>query len=413
MAHLDRQLGRKKKPVRSALAERGYVAVDVGGGKKVVKPAHQVAQVARHSKSLQIQHSGTLASDALTTSRTLEFPILCPTNVYAQDLAITFNVRESGGVAAVTPIPAPLFIDTIEFWANGGSLLLQTLTGDAIWELTGMGANNEQMAYLSAAANHNTSWASPTQIAISGTASYHFPLMGNFIQAHGGLSLAHIKGNIVVRIRTRASSVAAGTGVLSLTSAYLYIEAEELGSEDASGLRKLAASNIIGGDFLDVITHAIPAQTYSASSTYTPVLTSFHDIDAAFFIASFRASKSGSGAYTFVAIGANSTFTILDGNNSDLLTSGSPYVYNHYRYVELPKMVTGAMFASVNVLPIIIGDPKKALQGRHDGGIHMTANEKLYLALDSTFVSGSYSLDVIGFCWRSFRLTREGMFEKL
>ena len=217
---------------------------------------------------------------------TIDIQLVCPQETFVKDLAIEWSVAETGGTNSVTPIPAPLFCD-IEFWVNGGSKLLQTLYGEQIWFNTGMTLNTKQLTYVSAVGNYNTSFASPSSIAASGTAKYFVPLIGNWIAQRHGIDLSKINGNILVRIKTK-NSVASGTGTLALSNVRLIMETEEMPHDNRQEIKDHFASNIIEGSFLDCVNQREASQTYTAGQSYTKTLTSVNNYDVPFIIACLR-----------------------------------------------------------------------------------------------------------------------------
>lgn len=317
-------------------------------------------------------------------------------------LMLEIRLTESGGSNSVTPCPAPLMIQRIEFAGNNGSDLIQTIYGENLFfnlaHLT-----QEELSQVAAVNNMNTSFAGPSAIAASGSARYYVPLLGSFIEQGQGLYLGGLKSPIRCRIYARAS-VESGSGTLNTAGLILHGSMEELPGQDLDDLDHEYANNVVEKPFLDIQNWSV-SQTFAPSTAYTFQLQSIIG-EVPYMLVGFRSSTAATngGTRTFSALGNTATVEYLDVNGQNQ-QGGSALDYGQLRYLEAPKNWVGSMFASLPLIPIIFGEPTAAvLRGEKKGYRYNDTHDQLKLTTDSAWSSATYTLDCWAPAWRKLQI---------
>ncbi len=105
---------------------------------RVVRPVKQSIPVLGYESFLPIQISGSTPTNALTSGQQFDFQIVCPQRTKLKGgMTIEWNCSETSGSNSVTPIPAPLFVGTMEYYL-GSSLQLTIDQGEHNWWRTGI-----------------------------------------------------------------------------------------------------------------------------------------------------------------------------------------------------------------------------------------------------------------------------------
>ena len=262
---------------------------------------------------------------------------------------LQISVSNSDASNTVTPAPVPLWIDRIEFIANNGSDVIQTLYGDQIFLNYGL-YTDEQLSYIATVSNMNTSFAGPSAIATSSSITYYCYLPGNFAQQSEGFFLGALTGSIICRIYSR-NAVESGTGTLVTDDVKLLMECEQLPQNELEQLLELHKQSPVMYPVLDCSVLAI-GQTYTASTQYRLNLTNV-TAQVAYAIGGLRSSKSNTSAgyRTFADLGKMATLELKDsaGQNQN---GGSTLEYAQIRYIEAPKYWKGKLASSLAVLPL-------------------------------------------------------------
>jgi len=384
-------------------------------GKKVIKSAYQASHVHKNSLfDVVIPPVTSAATNSLTATSTIVDFHIQPSDYILKQLTLQVSVSNGSSTDTVTPTVAPFFIQRVEIRVNGGSDLIQTIYGPALFLLNGIVMNNGQIASLSNVLNMNTSFAGPNALAISGTATYYIPIIGCFWESGSlGLPLNALTGLINVRFFFQ-NSVESGSGTLNVTSMQLHQQMLDIPSSDKSEIFKLFRNNPAEWDYLDQIQQDYTQTFTSSQENRNMRFTSWSGMDVAFAIAGLRSNPNTvtSGEWrTFSSIGAGATYVIYDANGVDI-TGGSKLNYHMERYVETAQEINSAMFTYLPLIPLFFSNPISSLAGIKVGGLEFTGNESIGITPDSSWTTATYTLTVWGFVWRTVRL-QNGVFSRI
>ena len=395
--------GKKARiPIVNRVAVASYTSVTDGSGPGAIRVMtndnHSFSTLQNRFCTIKANKTTALSSSFFTTSSQLDIRI-DPGQFVIHDMFLQISVSNSDASNTVTPAPVPLWIDRIEFIANNGSDVIQTLYGDQIFLNYGL-YTDEQLSHIAAVANMNTSFAGPSAIATSSSITYYCPLPGNFAQQSEGFFLGALTGSIICRIYSR-NAVESGTGTLVTDDVKLLMECEQLPQNELEQLLELHKQSPVMYPVLDCSVLTI-GQTYTASTQYSLNLTNVTG-QVAYAIGGLRSSKSNTSAgyRTFADLGKTATLELKDsaGQNQN---GGSALEYAQIRYIEAPKYWKGKLASSLAVLPLCFClDPAAAVGfGVKQGGYYFDSKDQLYIMPSSGFSSGTYTLDLYFHVWR-------------
>ena len=141
------------KVVASRQSIHPIVEVKDMSGKTVVRDARQIAySQVRIPLDIKWSPATLVPSTLFTTSGTFTDIKIENYRGVLHDLELEIRLTETSGNNPVTTCPGPLMFDRIEFYANSGSDLVQTLYGDCINYNSAL-LTNEQLANLGSVAN--------------------------------------------------------------------------------------------------------------------------------------------------------------------------------------------------------------------------------------------------------------------
>lgn len=368
-------------------------------GKLLINP-DQLVSVYKDRQTIKFQSATSVPTNFLTSASQVDIKIENYRGVL-HSLVLQINVSESGGSNSVTPAPVPLFIDRIEFLANGGAELIQTIYGDNLF-YNFASVSNEQLTSLSTVNNFNTSFAGPTAIAASGTTRYYLPIIGAFCEQHQGVYLAGLNGYILFRVYSRPTGVESGSGTLNVASMQLLAEIEQLPEPDLKDLDMMYLNNMLERPILDCVQYQV-TQTFNASTAYTLTLQPFVG-NCAFIIGGFRSSFSNTsgGARTYSSIGATGQVGLLDSAGANQ-NGGSDLDYNYLRYVDWPAHWNSTMLTSLPLITMHFSEkPIDALvKGiKSEGLYYFDTRDQLRITLDSAWASGTFTFVLYAYMWR-------------
>jgi hypothetical protein len=401
------------KPVRVPHGTMHPMArVTESDGKVVIIDRDQLVTNLTQNQDVITQFTGSIQSTMLANGGSVDIQIV-PCDMLVKDVTIEIQCHNSDGTNTVTPCPAPLMIQRIEWYANGGSDLVQTQYGETIWFNQGMLFTNEALQSEAAVQNFSTAFGAGTAIAANGAARYWIPLVSCWLVQDSGMWLGNLKANLICRIFFRPS-VESGTGVLALDKVFIHFGTKELASDTKAEIREQYANNNVERRILDSINMPV-TQTFTASTPYTIILSSFSNVLVPFWLACFRSSISNAsaGLRTFANIGDFAPYTLQNGQGQDL-TGGSGFTYKERRHSDFPKRSPGTLLFNLPLVPMVhCENVLEPLQGRVDGAFPYTSNEKFVFTPDANWSSGSYTLDFYGYVFRHVHLNSNGRIEVL
>lgn len=320
------------------------------------------------------------------------------------DLTLEIKLAETGGANNVAICPAPMMIDRIEFYANAGSDLVQTIYGDCINYNSAL-LTTEQLTSIGIVANYNTGYAPLGPIPAGGSATYFVPLTGNMFQQMNGLWLPALSSYILCRVYGK-SSVESGTGTLACTNLFLHGEVSQLSPYDEAAEDSKYRNNIVSKPFLDNLRHQNPT-TYTSGTQSQQILSAYSG-DALQFIGGFQANNqvaTGGNFRNYQSIGPNGLLELLDSSGQNII-GGSALNYNQVRYIEFSKKFPGTLMQTFPLVWMGFGDPAMGiLHGVREGFMHFDTKDQFRITPDSTFASGAYMFSLYGYFWRHLEVS--------
>ena len=407
MSNFLKYAEKAKIPIANRAAIASFQSIRDGSGpgslNVMTNDNHSFSTLQNRFCTLKFTPATSLSSNFFTTASQCDIRIETVQAVI-HDMSLEITVQNTDASNTVTPAPLPLWIDRIEFYANSGSDLIQTLYGDQIFLNYGL-YSDEQLAHIATVANMNTSFAGTSAIGTSTSITYYVPLTGNFAQQSEGFFLGALEGHITCRIYSR-SAVESGSGVLVTNAITLLCECEQLPQNELQQLMQLHRESPVMYPLLDCSPLSVN-QTFSASTTYSIQISNVNGL-VPYAVGGFRASKSNAsaGLRTFANPGNTATLELIDSGGQNQ-NGGSTVTVAQLRYIEAPKYWRGKLATNLPVIPISFClDPMAAVGfGVKQGGYYHDSKDVLRITLPSTWSSSAYTLDLYYSVWRQIICT--------
>jgi hypothetical protein len=324
------------------------------------------------------------------------------------DYIIEINCAETGGSNSVTPVPSELMINYSSLYANTGSLEIQRLYGDQLWQNLGL-LSSDQLSQLAPVINQNTMWGNPQAISASGTARYYILSIGNCCP-YVRFYMPSINNYLQLRVNWNGNGVDSGSGTLQVSSVKLHCIFLDLPPADKVALRNFYASNTVEAHILTNVNMPL-SQTLNASTFYNFILSSFQGEEAGIFMW-FRSSKTGSGLRTLAYPGNSANYQFADANNNPILDP-SPINGDFLRYILTYNKFAGQFFSIIPVVPIQFDNnlTDAILYGKSNGLYFGTTKEQLSFNLPATWSSSTWYLDLYLLTWQHLHIRPDGLME--
>lgn len=325
-----------------------------------------------------------------------------------EDILLEVGVSNSDGTNTVTPTNAPLLFSQIQTYVNSGSDLSQTIYDVPIWHNLNM-LTNEQLTNVVNCNNMNTSFAGPSSIAASGSASFFVPVLGNIFQTGHSIFMGGLQGYITMRFYGN-SSVESGTGTLVFNKLVIHAKCRAIPDSDLKKLRQEYATSILEKPYIDYAHMPIP-NTYNASTAYTVQMSGLTG-SMVYALIGFRSSTSATsgGIRTFANLGNLATISWADENGVAVNAPSAEY-YAIQRFIDSAKSFPGQFFNYIPMVPIIFGDPYRSVMlGESRGSYYCNSRDQLIFTPNASWSSGTFTLDVYGVMIRHAHINK-GRFE--
>ncbi len=322
-----------------------------------------------------------------------------------EDILLEVGVSETGGSSSITPTNAPLMFSQIQTLVNSGSDISQTIYDVDIWHNLNF-LTNEQVTNIVNVNNMNTSFAGPSSIAASGSATYFVPLIGNIFQTGHGIFMGGLKGYIVMRFYGN-SSVESGSGTLALNKLVIHAKCKQLPQYQMDELRKEYETSVLEKPYIDYAHMPLP-NTYNASTQYTIQMSGLTG-SMAYALIGLRSSTAATsgGIRTFANLGNLAQVAWAD-ENGNLVNSPTYEYYAIQRFIDSARWFPGTFFSSIPMIPIVFGDPYKAVMlGESRGSYYCNSRDQLQFTPNSSWSNGTYTLDVYGVMVRHMHINKE------
>ena len=382
------QLGNVEDPLPLAIFK------DESGVYKV--PADQMTTGVTNQTFAPLTPSNANYSTIFSTGGTLEFRFSAAPLDDVDDLRLKLVVTNSDASNSVTLLPAPLLIDRVQIFGQGGAVQLGTdYPGEMLYLQKAIFTTQEQWNAEAQLINASTTHGAGTAIAASGTQNLYINIPGFWAQCNIFWPAVEQDFILKVKFRSGAFLVTAGTGTPVLSSASLLFEVNQLSNR----MRDDKARDLKNGRFKSRITYIIPQsysnQTVTASQKLSLKLDGVNGI-IDYLVAVIRAPPtSGAQIGTFVSLG-NGTVEITDANGANVI-GGSPVDYSILRY-SMPQAL-GLNTSAFNDLPIIMYSHSKSPKDTYDnaelkGFAGYDGKNYFNITPGSTFSTGTYNIDI-------------------
>ncbi len=255
--------------------------------------------------------------------------------------------------------------------------------------------SQEQLTNVVNVNNMNTSWAGVSAISASRSITYLVPLLGNMFQTGHGIFMDGLKGFITMHFYGN-SVVESGSGVLALQKLVIHAKCCQLPQAQMDELRCEYASSILEKPYIDYA-HMPLLNTYNASTQYTIQMSSLTG-SMAYALVSLRSSTAATsaGIRTFADLGKTAQIAWAN-ENGNLVNSPTYEQYAIQRFIDSARWFPGTFFNSIPMIPIVFGDPYKAVMlGESRGSYYCNSRDQLIFTSNASWSSGTFTLDVYG-----------------
>lgn len=359
-------------------------------GDLAVIPAHQ--DLILHQTSFDITYNPTTAVNGTLLSTGGQVDITIPEGGGGGTVSavlLEFDVANITG-ADCRMVPAPLIFRDITIYANGGSLLVQTIPGDHLFtDLAFM--TTESLTSIANAANTNNTLSAGVLHPNNTSRTYAVPIFSSFL-TQCNLYAPAIKNGILFRLNFRPGSDTMIAGAVStISNVRLHIIGASLPIKHHTEILNQYNANQYDFRFTNCLVNSIPVNI-AASSTYNLTLSGVQGMMAGAFLV-FRTGTTGTAIFGYQSL-FSGTFDIVDSNDRTLL--GSPKRGDYNLSWEWKDQFQNNISQTI---PLYYITHAASLRSVVDSGVmsgfnYYDNNTRIKITTDASWIAGNRTVDL-------------------